>query len=258
MLEQILPGKIMHEPTLSGKVIYESTSPGKVIYESALPEKAIHEPILLDSIDLHLQVQHAALIIQNGGVVVFPAKCLYGLAADALNPSAVERVFNIKKRPSDKPLLVLIDNPAWLNTLVKQIPREADRLMDKFWPGDLTLVFDALDHLPDILTAGTGKIGIRIPGHPVAGELVRQCARPITGTSANISGGSGCRDIAMLDPDITNSMDMINSVDMLIDAGVLKGGRGSTVVDITLSPVRIIREGEISQSDIFKTISEFY
>lgn len=201
------------------------------------------------SLSVQGQIQRAVRIIHDGGVVVFPAKCLYGLAADALNPSTVEQIFNIKQRPCDNPLLVLIDDPRWLNTLVKRIPRQAEQLIGRFWPGDITLVFEARDHLPQALTAGSGKIGVRIPGHPLARELVRQCGGPITGTSANISGKPGCREVKMLDAGI------MESVDMVIDAGPLKGGQGSTVVDTTCSPVRVLREGEICRNDIFKTIS---
>ncbi len=192
------------------------------------------------------EIQIAARIIHAGGVVIFPAKCLYGLAADALNPSAVERVFKIKKRPVENPLLVLIDDPSWLKRLVKKIPWEAEKLMEAFWPGSLTIVFDAMDNLPGSLTAETGKIGIRMPGHPVARELVKECGNPITGTSANISGAFGCRDVSMLDPDVRSS------VDMIIDAGVLKGGTGSTVVDVTCSPIRVLREGEITTKEIIR------
>ncbi|SLM27684.1 conserved hypothetical protein [Desulfamplus magnetovallimortis] len=198
--------------------------------------------------DSLLQICRAAQIINAGGVVVFPAKCLYGLAADALNPVAVERVFAIKKRPLNNPLLVLIDEVSWLESIVKKIPGDANLLMKAFWPGNLTIVFEARSNLPEALTAGTGKVGVRIPGHPVARQLVRECGRPITGTSANISGHEGCMDSSMLEPDI------LNSVDMILEGGRLKGGKGSTVLDVTVSPSRILREGEISEHDILEFI----
>lgn len=212
-------------------------------------------------------IARAAQIIHAGGVVVFPAKSLYGLAADALNPRAVERIFKIKQRPLTNPLLVLIDNICQLDLLVQPLAKKrsspqqglksylspaALALIEKFWPGSVTLLFNAVNGLPDALTAGSKKIGIRVPGHPVARALVRAVGGPITGTSANISGKSGCKEIAMLDPEI------LSSVDMVLDSGTLKGGVGSTVVDVTSDPVRIVREGQISSDEIIKSVEGRY
>lgn len=194
------------------------------------------------------QIHHAARIISSGGVVIFPTQCLYGLAADALNPEAVARIFEIKQRPAQNPLLILIDHPDWLKKLVKEIPMAAQPLMDAFWPGNLTLVFKAKDHLPRALTAGTGKIGIRMPWHPVAKALVRACDGPITGTSANRSGAPGCREISRMDPDL------IGRVDWVLDGGRLKGGVGSTVVDLTGDILHVVREGEVKKGDLLKTL----
>ncbi|MBF0202889.1 MAG: threonylcarbamoyl-AMP synthase [Desulfamplus sp.] len=220
----------------------------KALYDNidnAIKKKA------LDNITHSNAIQKAAAIINAGGVVVFPAKCLYGLAADALNPEAVERVFHIKQRPLTNPLLVLIDDVCQLDSLVMPVSDNigsfaAIALMERFWPGNITLVFHAAPNLPEALTAGTGKIGIRMPGHPVARALVRQVGRPITGTSANISGKPGCNQISQLDPEI------LSKVDMVLDHGILKGGMGSTVVDVTCAPVKIIRQGEIGSHDILK------
>lgn len=209
-----------------------------------------------------IDIIKAAQTIHKGGVVVFPAKCLYGLAADALNPESVERVFSIKHRLLTNPLLVLIDDISQLKSIVRQtsdikveesfIPQTAYTLMDRFWPGSLTLVFNAEPNLPEALTAGTGKIGVRIPGHPVARALVKQVGRPITGTSANLSGRAGCRETANLDPEI------LSRVDMVLDGGILKGGIGSTVVDVTCNPVKIVRQGEVASDEIFRALSGFY
>ncbi|MCK7504913.1 MAG: Sua5/YciO/YrdC/YwlC family protein [Desulfobacterales bacterium] len=114
--------------------------------------------------------------------------------------------------------------------------------MQRFWPGRLTLVLDARPGLPARLTAGTGKIGIRLAAHPVARALAEAVAQPITGTSANLSGGSGCRQIAELDPRIARQ------VDLILDGGALKGGVGSTVVDVTGETPVVIREGEVSKA----------
>ncbi|MBF0377844.1 MAG: threonylcarbamoyl-AMP synthase [Desulfamplus sp.] len=203
-------------------------------------------------VDSSEAINKAAKTINLGGVVVFPAKCLYGVAVDALNSEAVNRVFNIKQRPSNNPLLVLIDDISQLNSLLKPISEkqliseQALYLIDKFWPGNITLVFHASPALPKTLTSGTGKIGVRVPGHPVARALVKAVGKPITGTSANISGQAGCKEISMLAPEI------LSKVDMVLDAGTLKGGIGSTVVDLTCNPIKILRQGEIASSEILK------
>jgi L-threonylcarbamoyladenylate synthase len=193
-------------------------------------------------------IQHAANIIKRGGILVFPTRCLYGLGADAFNADAVDRVFKIKQRPSQKPILVLIDRRIQLERLVSHISKSASRIMDHFWPGGVTLVFEAGPAVPHHLTAGTGKIGIRLPGHPVAAALVGYLGRPLTGTSANLSAKPGCRRIGDLEPQLAQQLDAV------LDAGELKGGSGSTVVDVTADVPRILREGEISEKEILTLI----
>ena len=195
-------------------------------------------------------IKEAAAIIRQGGVVAFPTRCLYGLGADALNSVALDRVIRIKQRPADKPILVLIDSPRRLKNLVTHVPPTADAFMQAFWPGRLTLVFEARATLPHPLTAGSKKIGIRIPGHAVALALVKQAGSPITGTSANISGHSGAHRVPDLDPQITTQ------VDMTLDGGTLKGGVGSTVIDVTEDPPRILREGQVSAEEIRDCLSQ--
>ena len=189
----------------------------------------------------------AAWIITSGGVVLIPTRCLYGLGADAFNVAAVHKVFEIKNRPDDNPILVLIKSKVELGRLVVNIPPYAHRIMDEFWPGKVTVVFQAKNDVPAELTAGTGKIGVRLPEQKTARVLVRACSNPITGTSANLSGHAGCFRVADLDPRVAKKLDMI------IDAGPLKGGVGSTVIDVTHDPPLILREGEVSARDILKS-----
>jgi len=128
-------------------------------------------------------------IIKNGGVIVFPTQYLYGLGADALNDKAVDRIFEIKQRSYDKPFLVLIPNRKDLTEFVQHVSLTAEHIMNCFWPGAVTLIFKAKDTLPTNLTADTGKIGIRMPHHPVALALSMAVGVPLTATSANITGG---------------------------------------------------------------------
>ncbi len=193
-------------------------------------------------------IRRAAEVIRGGGVVCFPTRCLYGLAADAFNAAAVERVFEIKQRPPEMPLLVLISRTEQLAELAERVPQAAQFLMQRFWPGRLTLVLDARPGLPERLTAGTGKIGIRLAATPVARALAEAVVQPITGTSANLSGISGCRQIGELDARIARQ------VDLILDGGPLKGGVGSTVVDVTGAAPSIIREGEVSRLEILAAL----
>ena len=212
----------------------------------------------MKTIAKHLQVDaaqpardpllQAARAISSGGLVVFPTSGLYGLAADALNPVAVEKIFAAKGRRGDNPILILIGHPEGLAQLVTAVPPAAARLMETIWPGGLTLVLPAAPILPQVLTAGTGKIGIRLPAHPVARELVKIVGRPITGTSANLSGQPGCSRIDTLAQEIAQTADLI------LDAGRLDGGAGSTVVDVTGVRPIILRRGVIPEDAIRKAL----
>jgi L-threonylcarbamoyladenylate synthase len=213
----------------------ETSTPG--------PETRLNNPLRVIRIDpdhpAPQTIHQAAALIQNQGVVVFPTQGLYGLAADARNSSAIKKIFHIKHRPETNPLLILIHSPTDLEELVTHIPDAAHRLMQAFWPGGLTLVLEAAPRVSDLLTAGTGKIGVRIPSHPVARALVKAAGRPITGTSANRSGAPGCSQIKDL------PQDLIRAADLVLDAGPLKGGTGSTILDIVCDPPRVIRQGRI-------------
>ena len=193
-------------------------------------------------------IDTAARILERGGVIAFPTGSLYGLGADALNASAVDRVFAVKKRTSDKPLLILVPDRKVVFDLAAEVPPAAERLMDRFWPGQVTIVFKAFPELPSNLIAGTGRIGIRLPGHPVARALVSAFGRPITGTSANLSGQGGCHHIDELDAML------IEQLDLVLDAGLLKEGIGSTVVDITGNEPIVIREGVVSKQAILAAV----
>lgn len=193
-------------------------------------------------------VEKAGTVIKKGGLVVFPTRCLYGLGANAFNAEAVERIFQVKQRSRQKPILILIKHRKQLPQLVTNVPRAASIIMDHFWPGRITLVFEAGVTVPGYLTAGTGKIGIRMPGHPVAAALVNALPSPITGTSANISGRPGCHRIEDLESQVAKQSDLI------LDAGPLKSGIGSTVVDVTGDIPRILREGKVGKKEIMAIV----
>lgn len=209
-----------------------------------MPDKSNIIRISSSDPDPEIIDQAGWILSQKKGIVIFPAKCLYGVAVNALDSNAIQKVFDLKQRPPDKPLLVLVKNRKMIEALVTDIPTDAVKLMDAVWPGNLTLIFNAQEYLPKTLTAGTGKIGIRIPSHPVAHELVKQVNFPITGTSANISGEKGVWKINQLPESF------LNTADLILESDPLQGGKGSTIADITQTPVQVLREGEILESQI--------
>ncbi|WP_035218770.1 L-threonylcarbamoyladenylate synthase [Desulfatibacillum aliphaticivorans] len=193
-------------------------------------------------------INQAVRILKEGGVVVFPTTGLYGLAAKASDPQAVAEVFRIKGRPDDKPLLILVDSIDQVKPLVREVPESGRLLMEKLWPGGITLVFCASDLLPPSLLGGKKKIGIRMAAHPVARALVKGLGEPITGTSANLSGEPGAGDFGQL------SQAVLDRTPLALDAGQLAGGAGSTVVDVTEDPPLILRQGAAPKEKIFNAL----
>ena len=183
-------------------------------------------------------------------MVVFPTTGLYGLGADPLNPEAVERIFSLKARDADKPLLVLIEHLAMMTRVAQPVSAMARHLMDCFWPGRLTFVVHALPNLPAGLTAGSGKIGVRQTAHPVAAALVRAAGGMLIGTSANISGAGAIAAVADLDPSV------LEAVAMVLDAGPLTG-QASTVVDVTAAAPVILRQGAVPGAAIMSAFRGF-
>ncbi|MCK9363534.1 MAG: L-threonylcarbamoyladenylate synthase [Syntrophales bacterium] len=186
------------------------------------------------------KIAAAVAILKDGGVVAYPAETFYALGAAANNENAVEKIFNIKGRAFNNPLAVIVAGENDLLPLVAEIPNGARILMKRFWPGPLTMVFGTAPAVSPRLTAGTGKIGIRISSHPIAALLARELGAPLTATSANLSG----------EPENATAAGVMTSLDSLpdaiIDGGETPGAPGSTILDVTVFPPRILREGAIS------------
>ncbi|MDD5450491.1 MAG: L-threonylcarbamoyladenylate synthase [Desulfovibrionales bacterium] len=194
-------------------------------------------------------IRKACSILKEGGLVAFPTETFYGLGADTLNEQALKRVFALKHRGYAKPLLVIIAEKDQLHSLVSDIPAVAEKLMDSFWPGPLTIIFKAKKGLPSLLTGGTDTVGIRISSHPVARSIALTFGLPFTATSANLSGGKD----PITAQDVCNQLG--EGVDLILDAGETKGIKGSTIIDVTLSPPRIVREGDVPVSEIKRMLS---
>lgn len=182
---------------------------------------------------------HACAVLQAGGVVAFPTETYYGLAVDPFNQAALSRLFTLKGRSADKPVLLIIDNPSQLGSLVAEIPPPYAVLMEKFWPGPLTLVFPGAESLPELLTGRRGTIGLRVSSHPVARQLVRAFGRAITATSANFSG----QPAAVIACGVRDQLG--SGVDVVIDGGETPGGQGSTLLGYQEGRVCLLRAGVI-------------
>ena len=193
-------------------------------------------------------VSKAADVLRRGGVVAFPTETSYGLGAAVDNPDALRHIYEIKKRPQDKPLLVLIDSPARLDGLVSSIPPVAGRLMDHFWPGALTILFPAGQGLAWPLHCGTDKIGVRISSNPWAQALVEKLERPVTATSANVSGRAPAADAGEVRQQLCSP-----APDFILDGGPLSHGTCSTIVDVADGAVpKIIRRGVIPPEEVHR------
>jgi L-threonylcarbamoyladenylate synthase len=191
----------------------------------------------------------ACEILLGGGIVAFPTESFYGLAVDIENGRAIEKLFALKQRDRNNPVLILLPDIEVLKEYAEDIPDHAVKLIDAFWPGGLTMLFKASRKISPLLTADKGKIGIRYSSHPVATALARSMGRPVSGTSANISGHPPCsRAEEVFDYFGT-------TIDMILDNGVTQGGPGSTILDVTVNPCVVLREGMVLKGDIEKIIS---
>jgi L-threonylcarbamoyladenylate synthase len=184
-------------------------------------------------------IEDALRVLKEGGVVSYPTESFYALGVAAFNESAVKRLFKLKRRSLEKALPLIVGSTDVLYSVVKSLPPQAVELMEKFWPGALTLVFYARDTMPGILLGDTNKVAVRIPGESFALRLARASYFPITATSANIAG----------EPPANNTDRLLSyfddKIDLIIDGGKTPGGKPSTIVDVTVTPFHIIRQGSV-------------
>lgn len=190
--------------------------------------------------DWDKQLDHAAKVLTQGGLVAFPTETVYGLGANALDKKAIESIYSAKGRPSDNPLIVHISEIKSLKKLVSSIPPDAPAMMDAFWPGPLTLVMPKSEQIPSIITAGLDTVAIRMPSHPIALALIKKAGVPIAAPSANSSG----RPSPTLAKHVIE--DLSGKVDVIIDGGSTEVGVESTVLDLTVMPPMILRPGGIT------------
>ena len=185
-------------------------------------------------------IEKAAKAIINGDIIAFPTETVYGLGADGLNPTAVAKIFEAKKRPSFNPLILHISSRDQLKELVNIESDIVYKLINNFWPGPLTLVLPKKKIVPDIVTAGNPTVAIRMPQHPVAKSLIEMCDRPIAAPSANRFG--------LLSPTTAKHVEkqLGNRINIILDGGQSNVGVESTIVEVTKNKVMLLRHGGIS------------
>ena len=201
--------------------------------------------IKLNPIDFKLEELEPALdVLKRGGVIAYPTETVYGLGADIYDEEAVRRIFQIKRRETGKPFPIIIKSNAVAKTLCAEISELAFSLIQRFWPGPLTLILKAADQVPDYLIGKDKKIGLRIPDHPITKTLLGCYPNPLISTSANISGGKAATRAREIDPGLADK------VDLIIDGGICEMQNPSTVLDVTDKKPKLLREGAIPFSMI--------
>lgn len=178
-------------------------------------------------------------ILKSRGIIAYPTESYYALGVLATDRVALRNLYELKGRPADKPLPIIVGDRTVLNTVVRQVPPVAEDLMRRYWPGPLTMIFEAQETVPEVLTGGQGKVAVRIPGEGIALDLVRSLGVAVTSTSANISGEPPASEVSAI------VRYFGSAIDLIIDGGTTPGGDPSTIIDVTVSPPKILRAGRL-------------
>jgi len=189
----------------------------------------------------------AVAVLGQGGIVALPTETYYGLAVDPFNPAALERLFVVKRRSPDKPVLVLVEDDRHLARMIPALPPIFQLLTQRFWPGPLTLVCPARPELPRLLTGSSATVGLRRSSHPLAARLVRAWDGPLTATSANLSGRTPARNAAEVVAQFGDA------IDLLLDGGPCPGAAPSTLVGVRDGELVLLRAGVVD----FSIITEY-
>jgi L-threonylcarbamoyladenylate synthase len=200
--------------------------------------------VLQDEAQPGHEIERALALLRSGQVVGLPTETVYGLAADALSEAAVLRIFELKRRPADVPLSLLIASADSLDALAIAIPDSAWSLAERFWPGPLTIVLKKRHHIPDVVTAARGTVGLRVPAHPLTLELLRRFGAALACTSANLHG----------QPSLSSADAVLASfggqLELVLDGGPSSIGIESTVIDLSEEPGVLLRQGALAAAEI--------
>ncbi|WP_313526607.1 L-threonylcarbamoyladenylate synthase [Anaerotignum sp.] len=195
-------------------------------------------------------VEQAAKVLKEGGLVAFPTETVYGLGGNGLDIEACKNIYIAKGRPSDNPLILHISQISELRPIVREIPLAAQKLMDAFWPGPLTMIFPKSHIVPLTTTGGLDTVAVRFPSHPVAMAIIRASGLPIAGPSANSSGKPSPTRASHVE------FDLSGKIDMIVDGGAAEWGLESTIVDVTGEVPVILRPGAITKEMMEAVVGE--
>lgn len=184
-------------------------------------------------------IERAAEVVRRGGVLLYPSDTIYGLGCSPFNESAIRRILEIKERPVDKGLLVLVPGPDWLERLAQDVDSDCLTICEQFWPGPLTILLKARPELSPKLTGREGKIGIRWPANPLLQEWMERIPGPVVSTSANLSG----REVISSPGELKKLFGSL--VDLFVQSSEPVNGTPSTVLDLTCAPPRLLRQGPL-------------
>ncbi len=190
------------------------------------------------------QLPEAVEILRGGGIVAYPTDTVYGLGADVANERAVLKIYAAKQRPLESAIPILLSDTSDIANVACDIPDIAWRLAERFLPGGLTMILHKLPSVSSVISGGSDKIAVRVPDHPVPLTLIRLLGRPVTGTSANLTGSPN----PLTAEDVRKQLG--NSTDLIIDGGRCRGDTASTVVDLTVEPPVILRQGAVGRDEL--------
>ena len=206
--------------------------------------------IKLNEDEIEKRVKEAVEVIKMGGIIIAPTDTVYGIIADALNEKAVEKIYEIKKRKKTNPLSILVSNKDMLKKVVKKVSFEEEKIIDKFFPGAITLIFEKNEQIPDIVTSGLDTVGIRMPNDKFLLKAIELLGSPIVATSLNLAGEESKTNLDNI------SKEILNNVDYVIDNGNTKIGVASTVAKIDGKKIEILREGTITKNMLQEVLEE--
>ena len=206
--------------------------------------------IKLNEDEIERRVKETIEVIKMGGIIIAPTDTVYGLISDALNEKAVEKIYEIKKRKKSNPCSILVSNKDMLKKVVRKVSFEEEKIIDKFFPGAITLIFEKNEQIPDIVTSGLNTVGIRMPNDKFLLKVIELLGSPIVATSLNLAGEETKTNLDNI------SKEILNNVDYVIDNGNTKIGVASTVAKIDGKKVEILREGTITKNMIQEVLEE--
>lgn len=196
------------------------------------------------------KLKEVASLINDGGIVIFPTETVYGIGGDAFNEKSVEKIYELKNRPKEKAISLLVGDLSMIDDLAVNVSETERKIIENFFPGPLTIILKKSKKVPDIVTAGFDTVGVRMPENEIALKLIREVGKPLATPSANISGKPSGTEYSEIIKDFDGK------IDCFIDGGKTKIGFASTIVKVENGEIKILREGKITKEDIEKVLGK--